>query len=276
MSKKSDTTRPKPDLEQELEPKRLKSESELGTEQESKLTSENGNLNSGDSNSSDESSYTKEAILYLALSSKLSPSDAIPPPIHSEPEPKLTSETCDPISEESYEFQTEEDVYGKLSSEDSDSSDSSDDESCCTKADAVYLALSSKLSPYDAIPPPTHSYLCGDNPVCPLQITKDVRPFLENLSKTALAHYQNQKGSGASFEFHKLIKCTHWYDVRPNAFADYGGCPLDPTEYYITFQAKAKGDPSNSPAITIFQAKVLVDTVDENTSVVEECHIKEI
>jgi hypothetical protein len=274
MSKKSDTTRPKPDLEQELEPKRLKSESELGTEQESKLTSENGNLNSEDSNSSDESSYTKEAILYLALPSKLSPSNAIPPPIHSEQEPKLTSETFDPISEESYEFLTPDAVYGKLNSEDSDSSD---DESCRTKADVMYLDLSRKLSPYDAIPPPTHSYLCGGNPIRPLRITKDVRPILENLSKTALDHYQNQKGSGASFEFHKLIKCTRWYDVRPNAFADYGGRPLAPTEYYITFQAKAKGDPSNSPAITIFQAKVLVDKADKNNpSVVKDCHIKKI
>jgi RNA recognition motif-containing protein len=91
MSKKSDTTRPKPDLEPELKPKRLKSEPELGSEHE----------------------------------------------------PKLTSETYDPISEESYEFLTPDAVYGKLNSEDSDSSD---DESCRTKADVMYLDLSRKLS----------------------------------------------------------------------------------------------------------------------------------
>jgi hypothetical protein len=49
------------------------------------------------------------------------------------------------------------------------------------------------MQPYDAIPPPTHSYLCGGNPIRPLRITKDVRPILENLSKTALDHYQNEK-----------------------------------------------------------------------------------
>jgi hypothetical protein len=102
MSKKSDTTRPKPDLEPELKPKRLKSEPEL---EPKRLKSE--------------------------------------PELVSEQEPKLTSETYDQISEESYEFQTEKDVYGNLNSEDSDSSD---DESCRTKADALYLDLSSKLS----------------------------------------------------------------------------------------------------------------------------------
>jgi hypothetical protein len=73
----------------------------------------------------------------------MQPSNAIPPPIHSEQEPKLTSETFDPISEESYEFLTPDAVYGKLNSEDSDSSD---DESCRTKADVMYLDLSRKLS----------------------------------------------------------------------------------------------------------------------------------
>jgi hypothetical protein len=45
--------------------------------------------------------------------------------------------------------------------------------------------------------------------------------------------------------------------------------------YFITFQAKAKGDPSNSPAIKDFQATVSVDIVDQDKPpVVDECRIK--
>lgn len=83
-----------------------------------------------------------------------------------------------------------------------------------------------------------------------------------------------KKGSGASFEFHELVRCTYLIDCHPNK---YGRDHLRyPTEYYITFQAKstAKGDPSNSRDITTtFQATVLVDVVDK-TKHVEECRIK--
>ncbi|KAK2370045.1 hypothetical protein QL285_083132 [Trifolium repens] len=111
-----------------------------------------------------------------------------------------------------------------------------------------------------------------------IDITDEVRPILEKLSHLALEYYNNNNNKeGASYyEFHDLVKCTRWTDRR-NPFADFR--PLDPTEYYITFQAKAKGDTcsssSSSPAITIFQAKVLVDKDDQDKPpVVEECHIK--
>jgi hypothetical protein len=45
----------------------------------------------------------------------------------------------------------------------------------------------------------------------------------------------------------------------------------DPDEYYITFKAKAKGDPST----TIFQATVSVDVLHENKPhAVKECRIQ--
>ncbi|KAK2360499.1 F-box/kelch-repeat protein [Trifolium repens] len=132
-------------------------------------------------------------------------------------------------------------------------------------------------SPYDATPPTFNPRLFGGNPVFAIDITDEVRPILEKLSHLALEYYNNnnkEEGSGSSFEFHDLVKCARWSDRR-NPFADYR--PLDPTEYYITFQAKSKGDTcsSSSPAITIFQAKVLVDKDDQDkTPVVEECRIK--
>ncbi|KAK2424216.1 hypothetical protein QL285_034599 [Trifolium repens] len=129
-------------------------------------------------------------------------------------------------------------------------------------------------SPYDADPPTLEPKVFGGNPVYAIHITDEVRPILQKLSHLALECYNNNK-EGASYEFHDLVKCTRWTDRR-NPFADFR--PLDPTEYYITFEAKAKGDTcssSSSPAIIIFQAKVLVDKDDQDKPpVVEECHIK--
>ncbi|MCI30976.1 hypothetical protein A2U01_0052187, partial [Trifolium medium] len=84
------------------------------------------------------------------------------------------------------------------------------------------------MQPYDAIHHPPNSQL-GGNPIAPYVITKSNRPNLTKLSHLALEYY-NQEGSGSSFEFHDLVKCTFHRDVRHNAFADR---PLDPTEYYI-------------------------------------------
>jgi hypothetical protein len=46
------------------------------------------------------------------------------------------------------------------------------------------------LQPYDAIPRPRRSLLCGGSPVRPLAITEDDRPVLEDLSNIALDHYK--------------------------------------------------------------------------------------
>ncbi|KAK2450685.1 hypothetical protein QL285_009794 [Trifolium repens] len=92
-------------------------------------------------------------------------------------------------------------------------------------ADALYLAQSHNLSYYDVIP--FHEILCL------------------------------WAGSGSSFEFDELVKCTFYNDFRV-VLTDV--CDLDPAECYITFKAKGKRDPSDSPdAITIFHTKVLVD-----------------
>ncbi|PNX86288.1 hypothetical protein L195_g042365 [Trifolium pratense] len=127
------------------------------------------------------------------------------------------------------------------------------------------------LSCYDAPPLPPIPLLSGGCPVRPADITDRCRPLLINLSRLALDHY-NQGSSGASFEFNDLIKFTYTYDV--GSYGGGGGVfRIDPMEYYITFKAKQKGVPSD--AITIFQAKVLVDQVDKDKlPVVAECRIK--
>ncbi|MCI22907.1 hypothetical protein A2U01_0044085, partial [Trifolium medium] len=82
-------------------------------------------------------------------------------------------------------------------------------------------------------------------------------------------------GSGvdASFEFHDLVKCTFWFDHRPRKhLRDRDSRPRNPTVYYITFNAKAKGDPSSSPDIIIFQAKISIG--EDKLPVVQECRIK--
>ncbi|GAU25864.1 hypothetical protein TSUD_164050 [Trifolium subterraneum] len=90
-------------------------------------------------------------------------------------------------------------------------------------------------------------------------ISKEFHEFVLRECYKGVEDYFNQ--DVASFEFHDLVKCTYWYDYPPSPFCDYG--PLKPTEYYITFQAKQKGDTSSSPAITIVRAKVLVDRYDQ-------------
>ncbi|KAK2424018.1 hypothetical protein QL285_034424 [Trifolium repens] len=78
--------------------------------------------------------------------------------------------------------------------------------------------------------------------------------------------------NGASFEFYYLVKCIYCCDTSFKAFL---AGPPGPTTYFITFQAKAKGDPSNSPAIKYFQATVSVDKVDQDKQhVVVKCRIK--
>ncbi|GAU34841.1 hypothetical protein TSUD_259210 [Trifolium subterraneum] len=131
--------------------------------------------------------------------------------------------------------------------------------------------------PYDVVPSSYDSELAGGVPILPLCITKYNRPILIRFSQLALEFYiKNQEGSGvdANFKFHDLVKCTYWIDYRPRRHL----CEShrrSPTRYYITFKAKAKGDPSSSADIIIFQAKISIDEEDEdNLPVVEECRIK--
>ncbi|GAU33227.1 hypothetical protein TSUD_333500 [Trifolium subterraneum] len=126
---------------------------------------------------------------------------------------------------------------------------------------------------YDPLPP--SPLLFGGSPVYPIDITDEDhadRPMLKKFSELALEYYYNKKG--ASFEFHDLVKYALWYDAR--FMAIYTGLTRpDPTEHYITFQAKAKGDTSSCPAITTFQAKILEREDDKDKPpVVEECRIK--
>ncbi|KAK2426837.1 hypothetical protein QL285_025467 [Trifolium repens] len=127
-----------------------------------------------------------------------------------------------------------------------------------------------KLSPYDDIPSPppfipmAHRK-CGIRSIAPLEINDEtdedygLRPLLTDYSMAALDHYN--KGSGASFEYVDLVKCNFFRDVcRSASMHAYADPDRDPDEYYITFKAKAKGDPST----TIFQATVSVDVLHEN------------
>ncbi|GAU44547.1 hypothetical protein TSUD_335290 [Trifolium subterraneum] len=132
------------------------------------------------------------------------------------------------------------------------------------------------MQPYDAIAVPPNSELMGGNPIRILDLTDDDdRTYIEHLSKFALLSYQDKEG--ASYEFHDLVKCTYWVDSCTSKYVPGNNYPFDPTKYYITFKAKAKGDPSSSPKT--FQAKLVVDELnrklaekDKPTSV-EECRI---
>ncbi|WJX92143.1 hypothetical protein P8452_73826 [Trifolium repens] len=134
--------------------------------------------------------------------------------------------------------------------------------------DAQYFIL----GPYDAVPRPRNTMIVGGFPIVPIDINERNRPELIELSKIALDHYNNKREDtcGSSFEFHDLVKCTFWAHFCASLI---DSPVLKPSEYYITFQAKAKGneDPSHSPpAIKTFQAKLVL----EKPPVVEECHIK--
>ncbi|XP_004510883.1 uncharacterized protein [Cicer arietinum] len=119
-----------------------------------------------------------------------------------------------------------------------------------------YKRLSRNLSPYDAIPLPLNSGLCGNTKARPTSLTYH-RPLLTHLSKLALDMY-NADNQGANFEFDDLVKATR----RPIS----GGI------YYITFQAKdATTTSSNFPAKT-FQAQV--GNMKPGPPVVESCSIK--
>jgi hypothetical protein len=124
--------------------------------------------------------------------------------------------------------------------------------------DARYKELSRKLSPYDAIAPPKNSQLLGGSPVVPIAITGRDRPVLIQLSQLALEDY-NDKNQGASFVFGDLVRCT----VE-------SGYDYDVSKLYITFQAKATEDPSNTKT---FQAHVWKYSDDNIPSIVKECRI---
>ncbi|GAU30091.1 hypothetical protein TSUD_392470 [Trifolium subterraneum] len=162
-------------------------------------------------------------------------------------------------------------------------------------------------NPYDATPPPPGLVLYGGDPFSPLVITDEYRPLLTKLSHLALDYYNYNINKGIIFEFHDLVKCIFRQDCRSKTVVT---CGRDPTEFYITFQAKPIGkapssspaitdvqakDPSSSPAaitgyqfqakgpssspaaITVFQAKVLVSVNkddEDKPPVVEECRIK--
>lgn len=138
-----------------------------------------------------------------------------------------------------------------------DDDDFAEDKEAIEELIADYTEISSNLSPFDAIYHPAVLELCGC--VVPFDITEDLRPTLVTLSELALKDY-NQKNQGTSFVFDDLVKCT--------TAIGCGGGDL----YYITFQAKAEEDPSNTHAITTFQAEVWDD--EDDADEVISCAIK--
>ncbi|WJX64112.1 hypothetical protein P8452_48932 [Trifolium repens] len=146
--------------------------------------------------------------------------------LKSEQEPKLTSETNE-SDDNSLEKQVKSEQEPKLTSDSNESdSDESDDDSlekrvkseqdkAREEADKVYREKCRGLSPYDAIPRPQKSLLCSTSYNRLLVITEDYLHVLQRLSKLALDYYKEV--SGASFEFHGIVKCNYNFDSRPRS-----------------------------------------------------------
>jgi hypothetical protein len=228
-----------PELEPEPEQKRLKSE------QEPKLTSDSNESDSdeSDSDESDDDSLEKQ--------------------VKSEQEPKLTSDSDESDSDESDDDSLEKRVKSEQEPKLTSETNEYDSDEAREEADKVYREKKRGLSPYDAIPRPPKSQLCSRNFVRLLVITEHYVPVLQRLSKLALDHYE--KVSGASFEFHGIVKCN--YDFNDFNYRP-GVCQI--INYYITFGAKAKGH----PAVKLFRAKVSEDQLNKDKEPsVEECYI---
>ncbi|KAK2430909.1 hypothetical protein QL285_029198 [Trifolium repens] len=149
--------------------------------------------------------------------------------LKSEQEPKLTSDSNESDSDESdsdesdsdsLEKQVKSEQESKLTSDSDESDDDSlekrvklEQEKAREEADKVYREKCRGLSPYDAIPRPQKSQLCSTSYNRLLVITEDYLHVLQRLSKLALDYYK--KVSGASFEFHGIVKCNYNFDSRP-------------------------------------------------------------
>ncbi|WJX58827.1 hypothetical protein P8452_44240 [Trifolium repens] len=117
--------------------------------------------------------------------------------VKSEQEPKLTSDSDESDSDESHSVKYRGDFFEKYKARE--------------EADKVYREKCRGLSPYDAIPRPQKSQLCSTSFVSPLIITEEYFLVLQRLSKLALDYYKEV--SGASFEFHGIVKCTFNFTI---------------------------------------------------------------